>query len=70
MREPCPIQEDCKWFTTGDNKPPNHHVRLTHPCIHFNGEWCEDTVVGAKEGDACDITKRHELFKQVLKRGE
>ena len=61
----CEQWEVCTKYDSGDNRPPNHNVRLNFPCIHFNGEWCEDPVVGAKKGDSCDITKRHELLRNV-----
>lgn len=28
----CYIQESCPEYESGDNKPPNHHVRSTIPC--------------------------------------
>ena len=63
MREPCPIQEDCKWFTTGDNKPPNHHVRKYDACILFKGKCIEQHDI--KQGDACLISKRSRLLKKL-----
>ena len=61
----CEEWEVCTRFDSGDNKPPNHHVRLSFPCIHFNGEFCEDKIVGARVGDACSIEKRNKALKKV-----
>ena len=58
-KQPCPIQENCKWFNTGDNLPPNHHVRTSEVCILFNGVCAEQYDI--KQGDACNIKKAKRL---------
>lgn len=37
----CQLQDICKVYNSGDNKPPNHHVRLTVPCKKFLACDCE-----------------------------
>ena len=59
MKETCPIQEDCKWFTTGDNRPPNHHVRKYESCILFKGVCAEQRDI--LEGPACNMKKMRRL---------
>ena len=61
----CPEWETCTRYNSGDNKPPNQNVRVNHPCILFNGEFCDDSIVGAKIGGACNIEKRNKAFKKV-----
>ena len=59
MKKLCYIQENCKWFTTGNNHPPNHHVRVTEKCILFDGVCAEQHDI--KQGDACNIKKANRL---------
>ena len=59
-RKACDIQEDCRWFTTGDNLPPNHHVRKYEICKLFKrGKCAEQNDI--KQGDACNIKKMNRL---------
>ena len=60
MKDPCPIQENCKWFTTGDNLPPNHHVRLTEFCKLFRRGKCVEQH-DIKLGPACNLKKAKRL---------
>lgn len=60
MKKTCPIQEDCKWFTTGDNKPPNHDVRDKYLCILFKRGKCAEQH-DIQEGPACNIKKMNRL---------
>lgn len=61
----CPIQEECQFYESGDNKPPNHHVRKTVICPHWlklDWEICQYmsyVAAVAIEGKdlACDINK-------------
>ena len=57
LKMDCPRQEDCYSFRPCDNKPPNHHIRVTEPCKYWNGEYCTHKIVGVKPGDACNIEK-------------
>ena len=52
----CENQENCQYFTTGDNKPPNHDVRKTVKCkLFFNGE-CYNL-----QGQSCNLKKVRRL---------
>ncbi len=60
----CPIQDLCQHFITGDNKPPNHNVRIKHPCFKWVSMECPiiDTLATVQEfatGElmACNIQK-------------
>lgn len=37
----CVLQENCFKYDSGSNKPPNHHVRCTIPCIYFLQSNCD-----------------------------
>ena len=62
MKRVCPIQENCRQYETGDNKPTNHDVRHKHPCR----KWLDMTCVMGLElykhyfGNypACSIRKK------------
>jgi len=56
----CPISEVCPHYESGDNKPPNNHVRLTVPCVKFVNMSCDmATSIRLFMGEtiACDIEK-------------
>lgn len=57
----CYVQEVCPHYTSGDNKPPNHHVRLTVPCQKYIAGECpmpmEIQFFFTGEGVACEIEK-------------
>jgi len=60
----CPVQYNCPHFETGDNKPPNEHVRNTIPCTKFINDICPlptDIRLFFGETIACDINKRRLL---------
>ena len=40
----CPISDICVNYISGDNKPPNHHVRTSIPCVRFLDFSCELSV--------------------------
>lgn len=59
----CKDQENCIKYSAG-HKRKSHHVRMTVPCIHFNGECLiKDEVKEAyvlleiQQGEACQIKK-------------
>lgn len=57
----CPLSEVCPYYTSGDNKPPNHDVRSKTPCKLFLDMSCEESLriqrfIG--ETLACPINKR------------
>ncbi len=62
----CPLSEECRDFTTGNNKPPNHHIRTTEPCKSWLDMSCEAIPYIYKkvkgEYPACKINVR-EKFK-------
>ena len=41
MKKQCPIQENCRQYETGDNKPTNHDVRNKHVCR----KWLDMTCI-------------------------
>ena len=62
----CPIQELCQEYTTGDNKPPNHHLRITLPCKLFLDFSCEESVriqIFLGKDMSCDIEKVNRIRK-------
>lgn len=64
----CPIQEVCRKFKTGDNKPPNNDVRDKYPCKSFLDmscdmglrlqEWIDGPV-------ACNLEKIRRIKKEL-----
>jgi len=73
----CPIQEVCRFYTSGDNKPPNNDVRQKFPCKKWLDLSCE---MGVKLQEfisgkpiACnleDVKRKKEKIKAELKEGE
>ncbi|KKN78492.1 hypothetical protein LCGC14_0350240 [marine sediment metagenome] len=66
----CPIQDICQNFITGDNKPPNNHVRTIVPCKSFLDMSCEESVriqawLGGGEGISCNIEKIGRIKKEL-----
>ncbi len=64
----CYIQESCSKFTTGDNKPPNHHVRLVTPCKYTLDATCEmDISLRLWHGEtlACEIKKVRRMKNEL-----
>ncbi len=62
----CFIQDNCPYYESGDNKPPNHHIRLTLPCVKFINDACPmptDIRLFFGETIACPIDKRKEFGK-------
>jgi len=54
----CPIQDTCTQYNSGDNKPPNHHVRETILCSKT--KHCEAFAWNMKwlaSGPSCNISK-------------
>ena len=37
----CYLSENCPHYLSGDNKPPNHHVRVTIPCVKYVRDECD-----------------------------
>tara|TARA_R100001530_G_scaffold110835_2_gene78063 strand:+ start:5560 stop:5802 length:243 start_codon:yes stop_codon:yes gene_type:complete len=37
----CYLSGHCPYYSSGDNKPPNEHVRMTVPCIKHINDECE-----------------------------
>lgn len=60
MRKICYKQESCKWFATGNNHPPNHHVRVTEMCALFKYGVCAEQH-DIQVGPACNIKKANRL---------
>ncbi len=61
----CPISDICDEYESGDNKPPNHHVRHTTPCKKFLKGDCECGAylqwwLGGKKGISCRLDKHKE----------
>jgi len=57
----CQLQEQCHKYDSGDNKPSNHQVRVSVPCIHFLQSNCSmylEWMYWQDEEIACDIKKR------------
>ncbi len=66
----CHLQESCPHFDSGDNKPPNHHVRVTVPCKKYLADSCEMSMqvrVFFGETVACDIAKVAKVKKTFKK---
>ena len=64
----CPIQDVCNKYLSGDNKPPNHQVRLTVPCKDWLSMECEmgtrlQVWMNNGEGIACSIAKHSKVKK-------
>jgi len=68
----CQWQENCRHYKTGNNNPPNQHVRETVVCNHYLAmdcivmpeilkceEYCLDKI------SVCDISKRHKAVKRL-----
>jgi len=65
----CPVQDLCQHFSSGDNKPPNAHVRLTIPCVGWVTMNCKKMeclaeLVEFSTGKvfACSIAKHKRLI--------
>jgi hypothetical protein len=66
--EICIVQFRCPHFESGDNKPPNEHVRFTVPCMKFINSTCETPSYLAwffGEPDACNIADRNEKLRRA-----
>lgn len=60
----CYLCDTCPHYTSGDNKPSNHHVRVTVPCTKFLDMSCEmDINIRLFYGEtiACDINKMRRI---------
>lgn len=67
----CYLQDSCPQYITGDNKPPNNHVRLTVPCRKSVVMSCEmETAVRLFYGEtiACNLEKVQRI-KQMATSG-
>ncbi len=56
----CWLSESCPHYQSGENEPPNHHARLTVPCIKYLDMSCKmDVDIRLFYGEviACDIAK-------------
>lgn len=58
----CPIAYCCGDYKSGDNKPPNEHVRSIIPCKKFLSGECECGAylqwwLEGKKGIACSLDK-------------
>ena len=67
----CANQELCPNYQTGDNRPPNHHVRVTVPCTTYTDMTCDmgtrlEVWNNGGNGIACDIGKISKI-KRALK---
>jgi len=59
----CQIADNCPDYTTGDNRPPNHHVRATVPCVEFLKGTCHIAAliqwkIEGSKGISCPLDKR------------
>lgn len=73
----CAIQDLCPLFSDGSNKPPNHHVRMTVPCIKYIDMSCE---MGVRIQEflggpiACNLEKirraKKEVNNEILETGQ
>jgi hypothetical protein len=64
----CRLQVDCPHFITGDNKPRNHHVRVTVPCVKYLDMTCKmpiDISLFYGETIACDFRKIQRIKKEL-----
>ena len=64
MNENCYLSGQCPHYKSGDNKPPNEHVRSTIPCVKFLDMSCEMSVsvrLFFGEEIACNIDKMKRL---------
>ncbi len=66
----CPISHCCDRYSSGDNKPPNEHVRVTIPCVSWVAMTCDMGVelemwLGHKDGIACDLNKINKIKESV-----
>ena len=62
----CYLSGCCPHYKSGDNKPPNEHVRSTIPCVKFldmSCEMCLAVRLFFGEEIACNINK-HVLIKE------
>ena len=62
----CEIQERCPHYSSGDNKPPNHHVRSFTPCVKTLDYSCKMDIkirLWLGEEIACDLDKVRRLKK-------
>ena len=60
----CEIQERCPKYDSGDSKPPNHHVRMSVPCVKSLNYSCDmDTQIRLWLGEeiACNLEKIRRL---------
>ena len=56
----CYLSDSCPHYSSGDNKPKNHHVRVTVPCVKFLDMSCEmDISIRLFYGEeiACEVGK-------------
>jgi len=63
----CSNAHDCPHYTSGDNKPPNEHVRSTVPCVGFLDMSCEFDITRRSfygEVIACEIAKHDRLMSE------
>ena len=63
----CYLSDSCPHYGSGDNKPPNHQVRLTVPCVKFL-KGCEmDMSVRFFYGEtiACNIADVREKKRRL-----
>ena len=64
----CYLQGDCPFYSSGDNKPPNNHVRCTVPCMKHTDDSCKmitDIRLFFGETISCDISKQHKAIKEL-----
>ena len=59
----CLCQESCIHYRTGDNKPPNHHLRMFIPCklwMKYTCKVIQELLViqeyATGEPDVCPVT--------------
>ncbi len=57
----CPLSDLCCDYSTGDNRPPNNHIRVFVPCIFFLDMTCEVSILAQEKVSgkpvACPINK-------------
>jgi len=61
----CPVSDICPDYKTGNNKPPNHHVRSIVPCEEFLKGTCHIAAliqwkVEGSKGISCRLDKHKE----------
>ncbi len=66
----CPLQELCRDFNTGNNKPPNHDIRNKEICKHWLDMSCSAIPELYKKikgkAPSCEIDKVKRIKKGVL----